>query len=81
MAVRDGWAAREAAGLGVAAPAHASRVADVGDVCRRPCTSPRALDSLLTPAITQTQLDQPSAVRLLNRGLSFYWRLARPRAG
>ena len=39
---------------------------------------PHALDDLLTPAITQTQLDQPAAVSLLNHGLRLYWRLARP---
>ena len=41
----------------------------------------RALDGLLVPAVTQTQLDPPRALALLNTVLTLYWRAARPALG
>ncbi len=69
MAVRDGWATDKLRAWAWLLR-HPSRVADRRRRVQAAVTSPRALDSLLTPTITQTQLEQPSAVRLLNRGLA-----------
>jgi GT2 family glycosyltransferase len=41
--------------------------------------APQALDGLLTPVITQTQLESPGALVHLNRVLALYWRRARPK--
>jgi GT2 family glycosyltransferase len=77
IALRDGWGREKVRAWGWllrharVVRARRRRVqAQVQDV--------HALDSLLVPAITQTQLDPPKALTLLNRALSLYWRSARP---
>lgn len=79
MALRDGWAREKL-------QAWTWLLRNAGHVLRRrrrvqaTVVAPRALDSLLTPAITQSQLERPGALGLLNGMMRGYWRLARPRA-
>lgn len=76
-AVRDGWVREK-----VRAWAWLAR--NVGAVRRRrrtvqeAVTCPSALDEVLTPSITQTQLSSPWALVQLNAVTRAYWRSARP---
>ena len=79
IALRDGWAREKVRSWGWL-------VRQAGSVRARrrrvqaQVHEPHALDALLTPAVTQTQLDPPGALAFLNVGLAAYWRVARPRA-
>ena len=42
-------------------------------------TAPHALDDVLSPSVTQTQLKQPAAMTVLNAILRGYWSVVRPR--
>ncbi|MGO4360847.1 glycosyltransferase family 2 protein [Terrabacter sp. RAF57] len=42
--------------------------------------APRALDDVLSPSVTQTQLSQPAGSAFLNRAFAAYWKLAQPRS-
>ena len=77
IALRDGWGHEKVARLGLAASAHQRRERQAppgtGTV-----QDAHALDSLLVAAVTQTQLDPPRALTVLNRLLTLYWRVAHP---
>lgn len=78
IAARDGWAFEKLR-------AWAWLLRNAGAVAARRrrvqagVTQPRALDRLLSPTITQTQLRQPAAMSLLNRLMALYWAAVRPR--
>jgi GT2 family glycosyltransferase len=78
VAARDGWAAEKVRAWGWL-------LRNVRTVVRRRrlvqavVVEPHALDSRLTAAVTQTQLDPPRAMALLNRLLGAYWRRVQPR--
>lgn len=78
IAARDGWATEKLRAWGWLAR-NAGRVAARRRRVQAAVRAPHALDGILTPAITQTQLDQPAAVALLNRGMRLYWKVVRPR--
>ncbi len=80
IAARDGWA-REKLHAWFWLLGHAPAVAHRRRKVQSQVTSPHALDTLLSATITQTQLDAPAAMGALNRLLSLYWTLARPRSG
>jgi GT2 family glycosyltransferase/glycosyltransferase involved in cell wall biosynthesis len=78
IAARDGWATEKIRAwlwLGRNAGRVSRRRKRVQSAVRKP----HALDDILTPSISQTQLEQPAAVSFLNHGMRLYWRLARPR--
>lgn len=78
IAVRDGWGREKVRAWGWLVR-HAGTVAARRRRVQRDIQDPHALDALLVPAITQTQLDPPRALTLLNRALTQYWRAARPK--
>ncbi len=79
IAARDGWAAEKVRAWGWL-------LRNGRTVLRRrrrvqaATRDPHALDALLSPTVTQTQLEEPAAMALLNRLLSLYWGLAQPRS-
>jgi hypothetical protein len=79
IALRDGWAREKVRAWGWLA----RRPATVASRRRRvqaAVTDAHALDGLLTPEVTQTQLDSPKSLTVLNRALALYWRVVRPRS-
>jgi GT2 family glycosyltransferase len=78
IALRDGWAAEKVRAWGWLLR-HAGVVVRRRRRVQATVVDPRALDRLLTPSITQSQLERPGALELLNGVLRGYWRLARPR--
>ncbi len=78
IALRDGWAAEKVRAWGWLLR-HPRTVLRRRRRVQSAVVAPRALDGLLTPAITQSQLERPGALDLLNGVLRGYWRLARPR--
>ncbi|PKW27178.1 glycosyltransferase [Phycicoccus duodecadis] len=79
VAVRDGWAREKLRAWGWLL-GHAGSVRARRRRVQAAVHAPHALDALVTPSITQTQLDSPGAIGALNGLLRLYWRGARPRA-
>ncbi|NHA69161.1 glycosyltransferase [Phycicoccus flavus] len=78
IAVRDGWWREKVRAWGWLLR-HGGRVRARRRRVQAGVVDPHALDRLLSPAVTQTQLEQPGAIALLNVVLRLYWWLARPR--
>ncbi|MGG5258029.1 glycosyltransferase [Phycicoccus avicenniae] len=78
IALRDGWAGEKVRAWWWLLR-HAGTVLGRRRRVQAAVVDRRALDALLTPAITQSQLERPGALELLNGVLRGYWRLARPR--
>ncbi|QKE85500.1 glycosyltransferase [Arthrobacter sp. NEB 688] len=78
IALRDGWG-REKVRAWMWLVRNAAHVVRRRRRVQAAVVAPHALDALLTPAITQSQLERPGALGLLNGALRGYWRLARPR--
>jgi GT2 family glycosyltransferase len=80
IALRDGWGREKVRAWGWlirhAGTVRARRVRVQAEV-----RDPHALDGLLVAAVTQTQLDPPRALTLLNHVLTLYWRAAGPSPG
>lgn len=79
IAVRDGWG-REKVRAWWWLARHASAVAERRRRVQAQVVEPHALDDLVSPAITQSQLEQPAAMAVLNAVMRAYWRLVRPGA-
>ncbi|KGN40866.1 hypothetical protein N801_10795 [Knoellia aerolata DSM 18566] len=79
VAARDGWAV-EKVRTWMWLLRHPRIIRDRRRRVQAQVRSPLALDDLLTPTVSQTQLEVPPAMALLNRVLALYWTLARPRA-
>ena len=79
IAVRDGWGREKLRAWGWLLR-NARVVAARRRRVQQQVVAPHALDALLAPTITQSQLERPAGLALLNRGLGWYWRLAGPRA-
>lgn len=75
IAVRDGWA-REKLRAWWWLATHAGEVRARRRRVQAAVARPEALDALVTPRITQTQLPSPAALRHLNSVVAGYWRLA-----
>jgi GT2 family glycosyltransferase len=80
VALRDGWGAEKVRAW-VWLARHWRAVAARRSRVQAEVVRPHALDDLLSPAVTQTQLERPGAMSLLNAVLRSYWWVARPRAG
>ena len=78
VAVRDGWA-REKLRAWMWLVRHGAIVRARRRRVQGAVVTPHALDSVLTPTVTQTQLEAPGAMHVLNALVSAYWRIASPR--
>ncbi|WP_377643910.1 glycosyltransferase family 2 protein [Oryzobacter terrae] len=78
IAARDGWAAEKLRAWSWIVR-HAPDVRARRRRVQAATIAPHALDDLLVPAVTQTQLEAPAAMGALNALLSAYWRVAGPR--
>jgi len=80
IALRDGWGLEKlSAWLWLLR--HARTVVGRRRQVQGSVRAPRALDDVLTPRITQRQLESPGALVHLNRMLAAYWSVAMPRTG
>ena len=80
IALRDGWGREKVRAWGWLLR-HAGVVRARRRRVQAQVRDAHALDALLVPAVTQTQLDPPKALTLLNHVLTLYWRVARPALG
>jgi GT2 family glycosyltransferase len=77
VALRDGWGREKARAWGWLLR-HTGVVRARRRRVQAQVRDRHALDNLLAPAVTQTQLDPPRALTLLNWALTRYWRAVRP---
>jgi GT2 family glycosyltransferase len=80
IALRDGWGREKMHAWGWLLR-HAGTVRARRRRIQAQVREPHALDGLLVAAVTQTQLEPPKALALLNHALTLYWRAARPAPG
>lgn len=80
IALRDGWGREKVRSWGWLLR-HTGTVRARRRRVQAQVRDAHALDALLSPVVTQTQLDPPRALTLLNRVLTRYWRAARPALG
>jgi GT2 family glycosyltransferase len=79
IAVRDGWG-REKLRAWWWLLRHSAHLNARRRRVQAAVRAPHALDNVVTPTITQTQLAPPTGAKALNFLLKGYWQLARPRA-
>jgi hypothetical protein len=77
IALRDGWAREKVRAWGWLL-CHAGVIRARRRWVQAQVRDTHALDALLVPGVTQTQLDPPRSLTLLNHVLTLYWRAARP---